>query len=295
MKFCTNEIDEMLKEKIQHGTQSYPIGYYLDDIINLDLGYIDWHWHNEVEIVIIKEGSVDCLFGSEKITLPKDWGVFINSKTIHRFETQNGGIMPNIVFSPELIAPEKNLVYKDNISPLLISGEPYLVLNPNIKWQQSVLELIDELFHIKNAETDPTTPLNTLIIITQLWKLLFQNMTISPNLKKSSNKTFQSPRLQTMLQFIHDNYMNNINLEDISKSINVSKSTALEVFRCGINQAPISYLIDYRIMQAAILLKNTKETVSYISLVTGFSNSSYFCKKFKNKFKITPMEYRKQF
>lgn len=98
-----------------------------------------------------------------------------------------------------------------------------------------------------------------------------------------------------MLQFIHDHYAENIRLKDIAKSANISKSSALEIFNHGINQSPVSYLIEYRLIQAAILLKNTKNTISYISLVTGFSSESYFCRKFKDRFKVTATEYRMTF
>lgn len=141
---------------------------------------------------------------------------------------------------------------------------------------------------------DSLSPLNTLLLTTELWKHLFQNVNIEPVFAKGVNSAFQSSRLQIMLQFIHDHYAEDIGLEDIAKATNISKSSTLEIFRRGICQSPVSYLIEYRLIQAAILLKNTKKTISNISLTTGFSTDTYFCRKFKGYYKMTPAEYRKQ-
>lgn len=292
MQFYATVTDETLREISTHGDEQYPLAYYVDDIQQFDSGHIDWHWHREVEFIMVSQGSVDCLVGKERILLPKGWGLFLNSETIHRFETENSGVMPNVVFAPEFIAAEKSLIYESYIAPILSSRVPYQVLNPNIGWQNSVLSIMNNLFYIQET-ANAMTPLNTFIITIELWKNLVDNMDITLATKKTNQNTLQSSYLHVMLQFIHDNYMKNVKLEHISKSANISKSSAIEIFRYGINQSPVSYLIEYRLMKSAILLKNTKKTVSDISYMTGFASSSYFCRKFKDKFNVSPKEYRK--
>ncbi len=294
MQSCKTTTDETLRETVAHGSEKYPIAYYVDDILQFDGRCIDWHWHREVEFVTASKGNVNCLIGQNKIYLEKDWGIFINSGTIHRFETDDNGIMPNIVFAPELIAPEKSLIYETYILPVLSSGPSYQILNPNISWQNTILVLLNQIYDLQEKDVDFLSPLNTLLLTTELWKHLFQNIKMEPVSESGIKSSFQSSRLQIMLQFIHDHYAEDIELEDIAKATNISKSSALEVFRRGINQSPISYLNEYRLIQAAILLKNTKKTISNISLTTGFSSDSYFCRKFKCYYKMTPAEYRNQ-
>lgn len=294
MQFYKTTTDETLRETVSHGSDKYPIAYYIDDIQQFDLGFIDWHWHREVEFVTVSQGNVTCMIGQNKIYLEKGWGIFINSGTIHRFETNNIGIMPNIVFAPELIATEKSLIHETYILPILLYGPAYQILNPNISWQNTILMLLNQIYDIQEKNMDSLSPLNTLLLTTELWKHLFQNVNIEPVFAKGVNSAFQSSRLQIMLQFIHDHYAEDIGLEDIAKATNISKSSTLEIFRRGICQSPVSYLIEYRLIQAAILLKNTKKTISNISLTTGFSTDTYFCRKFKGYYKMTPAEYRKQ-
>lgn len=294
MQFYKITTDETLREIAAHGNDKYPIAYYVDDILQFDLGCIDWHWHREVEFVTVSKGTVHCLIGQNRIYLEKGWGIFINSGTIHRFETADGGIMPNIVFAPELISAERSLIHDSYILPLLSSGPGYQILNPNISWQNKILMLLNQIYDVQEQNEDSLSPLNTLLLTTELWKHLFQNINIDSISANGTKSVFQSSRLQIMLQFIHDHYAKQIGLEDIAAAANISKSSTLETFRQGIDQSPISYLIEYRLIQAAILLKSTKKTISNISLVTGFSSAAYFCRKFKRYYKMTPAEYRKQ-
>ena len=79
--------DETLREIREHGTPEFPFEYYLDDIDEISQGYVEWHWHNEIEWAWVESGKVICRIGNEKIILEAGEGIFINSRVIHRFET----------------------------------------------------------------------------------------------------------------------------------------------------------------------------------------------------------------
>lgn len=100
-------------------------------------------------------------------------------------------------------------------------------------------------------------------------------------------------RLQTMIQYIHDHYMEEITLEMIATSASISKSGALHIFQTGIHCSPVAYLIQYRLAQAAEQLYITQKSVSSIAEETGFTSSSYFCRKFRQYYHMSPNEYRK--
>ena len=56
----------------------------------------------------------------------------------------------------------------------------------------------------------------------------------------------------------------------------------------------MTYLINYRLQEAAKLLASTEKKVTVISKDTGFDSVDYFCKAFKKYYKLTPTEYRKK-
>lgn len=57
--------------------------------------------------------------------------------------------------------------------------------------------------------------------------------------------------------------------------------------------SPIDYVIHFRLKQAAHLLDTTENSISSIAQNTGFNNVGYFCRKFKDVYKLTPSQYRK--
>ncbi|MCR5008266.1 MAG: helix-turn-helix transcriptional regulator [Oribacterium sp.] len=61
-----------------------------------------------------------------------------------------------------------------------------------------------------------------------------------------------------------------------------------------IGTTPISFLNDYRLKQAAILLASTSSTVQEISNSVGIDDANYFVKLFRKKYEMTPTEYRRQ-
>lgn len=54
------------------------------------------------------------------------------------------------------------------------------------------------------------------------------------------------------------------------------------------------YLNDLRLTNAAILLYQTSLPITTIAFQSGYSNSAYFSKRFKQKYHLSPMAYRKK-
>ena len=97
-----------------------------------------------------------------------------------------------------------------------------------------------------------------------------------------------------MLQYIQAHYSEELTLEQIAASAAVSKSMCLRYFRQIIDTTPIRYLLQYRIEKAAGLLLSTEKKVGEIATVCGFSDISYFTRRFREINGCTPLEYRKE-
>lgn len=84
-------------------------------------------------------------------------------------------------------------------------------------------------------------------------------------------------------------------IEELSKEYLINTSTLKETFK-GIYGMPIAtYMKMYRIKQAAVLLRQTQDTVADIALRVGYVNQSKFATAFREIMKISPTEYRSQF
>ncbi|MCP1103324.1 AraC-like DNA-binding protein [Aequitasia blattaphilus] len=282
--------DDTLRETVQHGSNDFHFAYYVDDIWKYDFHYIDWHWHHELEFVTAAKGSVICLIDTEEVILEEGNSLLINSGVMHRFETKDGAIMPNIVFYPSLIAPEGSLIYEKYILPFIESDFTYQMFTPAVSWQNQVLRILCSLY--KYLDGSNISELYILQQLAQLWNVLIENIEIPVPSATEKDSFTKHYKIQTMIQFIHDHYQEELTLADIASSAAISKSSALQLFKNGIHLSPVKYLIQYRLSQAALLLRTTKQTISVIAQNTGFQDVSYFCRKFKNFYQMQPGEYR---
>lgn len=91
---------------------------------------------------------------------------------------------------------------------------------------------------------------------------------------------------------IYPYYAHTISLESIAKAAALNKSGALPLFGRYLHVPPVHYLINCRLKQAARLLVTTESSIAFIAQNTGFESPGYFCRKFKELFKITPGKYR---
>lgn len=283
--------DETLRETVCHGSEEYPFQYYNEDIWQFDFHCIDWHWHCEVEFVYIEKGTAEFLIGSGRHILSAGTGIFINSRVIHRFEAAESVIIPNIVFSPELLSPKEGLIYRKYIQPLVSSSVEYLLFTPGVPWQQEVIRGLKAVFDVQ--ENENIREIKTAELLLGIWGIIYENTDISQVPPAAKAAAHTQAQLQIMMQYIHKNYREHITLGDIAGTVSVSKSSALNIFRKYLHISPISYLVNYRLKCAAKLLESTDSSVYSVAADTGFENAGYFCRCFKELFGVTPGEYRK--
>lgn len=142
-------------------------------------------------------------------------------------------------------------------------------------------------------ENGGASELQTVKLLLELWDILYSNRRSKSESPAQSKDIRHRSLLQLMMQFIHAHYHERITLADISSSVYISKNSALDIFRESIRLSPIAYLINYRLNRAAELLSSTDMTVAAVSDKVGFEDPAYFCRKFKQLYKLSPARYRK--
>ena len=288
--FSRIETDETLLENARHGSPAFPLQYYYEDIWDFDFHCVDWHWHPELEYVYVQSGQAVCFVGEEKLTVSAGCGLLINSRAIHRFEAKSSTIIPNVVYSPYLLASENSLMYQKYLQPFISSGPDCILFDPSVPWQAVCIQRMMEVF--ASQEKQDAEEIVTVTSLLGFWNEIYQHRQTEHDASGQKPDRTNQTRLQIMMQYIQEHYQDSLRLEDIGAAVHIGRSLALEVFRQGIHQSPISYLIEFRLKQAAKLLTSTEKTVARIAEETGFESSTYFCRKFKALYGMIPKEYR---
>ena len=114
------------------------------------------------------------------------------------------------------------------------------------------------------------------------------------NLWDSEQKSGNFKRLQPLLNYIEQHYMNSLTLEDMSKVIEISPQHLCRIFKQTLNMRPFEYLTRLRLKKSKEILAGADTPVlAMVASLTGFNDVSYFCAVFKEYEGMTPVEFRK--
>lgn len=97
--------------------------------------------------------------------------------------------------------------------------------------------------------------------------------------------------IERAIDYISENYTQNLQLEDIAKYVSLSPVYFHNSFKAATGKTPHQYLSEVRIKKAANLLVSTDLSLSQIAYECGFSSQSYFSYAFKKTMNLTPREY----
>lgn len=300
MQITSINVDHNFRELQEHGTSDFPLQVYEDDLALYDQGIISWHWHPEVELAYVLEGSVKWTLNQETIILKPGEGLFINAQVMHSVEpiASKHARMISVVFDPTLVATKSNLVFHRYIQPILQKKSlNYVLLTEGSAWQRDALDAISQI-HYYSKNEPVAFELAIIHQVTRFWLQLLRSEMLQDNNRQLATKDRSSneiamQRLKDMMTYIHQHYAEVITLQNLADIASISSSECQRCFKQFLSLSPIQYLIHYRLEVAAKYLGEQAFTVSQIALKCGFESHSYFSKQFKEKYNLSPTAYRK--
>lgn len=191
---------------------------------------------------------------------------FITDKFIKRFINENESFQKKQIYNSQ-----HNLIF-------------------NINTNESFHILIESIFHyLRKGDEIPCS-----LVEIKFKELLF-NLVLNPKNKgllnffnsiPENNKTFIE---NVMLE----NFQYNLKIEDFAKLCGKSLSSFKREFKESFNTTPGKWLVNKRLEYSATLLIGTNFTISQVGYDSGFKNNSHFIKSFKEKYKLTPNQFKK--
>jgi len=82
------------------------------------------------------------------------------------------------------------------------------------------------------------------------------------------------------------------NVNDIARELGMSRVQVYRKVKALLGYSVNDYIINVRLKKAKYLLINTNKTISEVSADVGFSSANYFSTTFKNKFHLSPKEFK---
>ncbi len=288
---CGLNLNRKQRELQPHGTIAFPCAGYSELHTNKPEDVIPWHWHEELEIVYIKNGELRLQIPAVTFDLKKGDCIVINSSILHYGYTAACCELCSLVFSPMLIAGTSDSVFtKKYLSPLISCPSFHAFLLTDGNNRKEIGDFINA-FEALACDADGmefTVRESLSHICFFLYQQFEKNMGI---LEKHLD--LDNLRMRKMLDYIHENFAENITLAQIAKEADIGERECLRCFKRTIQTSPMQYLVKYKILQsAALLLQNPSHSISEIAMQCGFDSPSNFSKMFRRFYACTPKEYK---
>lgn len=99
-------------------------------------------------------------------------------------------------------------------------------------------------------------------------------------------------RIQKVINYIGDNYVKEISLEDLAEVSYMTTNSFCRYFKSRTGKTAFQFIREYRVNKACQMLINGKKSIAEICYDTGFNSLSSFNRIFKNLKKISASEYK---
>lgn len=267
--------------------------YLVLDVINdksypRNPGFQVMHWHEDLQFIYVLSGAIEVKTLDNAFQIAAGQGVFINKNIVHFVKRAgechyNSFIFPAHFLEFSFNSPAKAFV--DSVTEI----EQFQVFpfTGRTDWGEKALSILRQLSELEKNKTEFYI-YEVLVLLVSLWLVIRKNITLPPE----QQENIMNIRMQKFLRYIEQHYPEDLTLEDLAASANVSKTECLRCFKLSLQTTPYKYLVEYRLSKAALLLKKTDEPIGSIVSSVGFHQLSHFGKCFKEKTGYSPREYR---
>lgn len=159
------------------------------------------------------------------------------------------------------------------------------ILSPASNSRAVILSIAERMVNAINSTCNEISLFYDFAELLKLCTFLYEN-------KEKCNTSLYIPAtLQNAIDFIQREFSQNIQTTDIASASKCSTSYLSRIFKKHLGKSPYCYLTEYRLFMAEKYLRNGY-SVTDAALMSGFSDSSVFIKRFKKSFGITPLKYK---
>ena len=241
-----------------------------------DSVHVPPHLHDTIEAIYVTSGTLELGVGQELYHMKSGDFAIVFPNVIHHYQVFGRGENKAVyLFLNPGLAPDY-LEHLQRYSPKqpIISKE---LLHPDIIHSVKALLDVDEC--------------NTMLI--QAYAQIILAHVCSEMEMMNKELIGSDDIIYHTVEYVAKHFREEIHLDRMAYDLGVSKYVLSRVFaktfHCNFNQ----YVNGVRLSYASAMLENTHENITNICLDVGFESQRTFNRAFKEKYKMTPREYRK--
>lgn len=249
------------------------------------------HWHEQIEFLYILKGNAGIQCNSNVFHVEPEDLVIINSNELHYDESLSSELSYYVIIIDISLLHSSSIdvIETKYITPITRSR---ILFSNKVTMDQSLLDCIKNMiYEYENKEMGYELAIKSYIY--RLLLLLMRNqksriLTVEEYISRVKNlESFKK-----VLKYIDEYFLEDINLNQLSKMMNVCDSHFCRAFKTLTGKTLSDYINRLRIVKAENLLVNSDMNISEVAMNVGFNDINYFSRLFRKYKKVSPTEYR---
>lgn len=286
-------VDSARRELEKHGTETFPMTVNHDDLWSFEGKNVPIHWHNDLEINLIREGEAVFQVYQKSYRVRTGEGFLLNRNVPHSCSSPGND---HVRYSTILVRPDflygdfGSDVERKCFQPFLQnSAIPCIYLtgfDENGKEILQKLNQVEEAFDRKRFCYE----LKIKGLLCEAFAMILyghrQELTkfVPANLQELE-------RLEKMLNYLNMHFTEVISLQDLADQVHLSREVCCRLFKKMTGKTITGYLEEYRVNKSFSLVQSGQYSMTQITEMVGFSNPSRFASAFRKRFGCNPGEY----
>lgn len=278
LPFGRNAMATIFHEIEQTNTNEFFYGVYKDSAL-----CPHHHFHKNYEIIIITEGKGSCILGEKRYDMNKGNFVFVSPFQPHSFTVEEGGTVLCLNFHEHMILTVSQIIERKRLTNAVftVSDREFDLFIKDIR-----AAFGDGIFRTRRLHPQALRIKMKGILYYMLAKTVEEGDWVS------------LPTADTVIidviQYISDNFMNDISLKDIARDRGYNYQYLSRTFNqtLGINFKKL--LNQYRMEYAFARIQDTNLPLSQIAFESGFQSIRSFDHVCRAVYHRSPQELRRE-
>ena len=286
-------VDSARRELEKHGTETFPMTVNHDDLWSFEGKNVPIHWHNDLEINLIREGEAVFQVYQKSYRVRTGEGFLLNRNVPHSCSSPGN---EHVRYSTILVRPD--FLYGDFGSDVERKCFQPFLQNSAIPcihltgFDENGKEILQKLNQVEEAFDRKRFCYELKIkgLLYEAFAMILyghrQELTkfVPANLQELE-------RLEKMLNYLNMHFTEVISLQDLADQVHLSREVCCRLFKKMTGKTITGYLEEYRVNKSFSLVQSGQYSMTQITEMVGFSNPSRFASAFRKRFGCNPGEY----
>lgn len=250
------------------------------------------HWHAQIELIRVLTGTLSCTVNGLERRVGEGAICMVNRGQVHRITCADAApcTVQTLMIDPSLLTGDRAL--REHVIDPMLDDERFThaISSSQHALTREVANLMDTI-----AEFIAQQPDAYELAVVAFLHLMFQKLCCLRHALAGAPADQPADALiyRKMVAFIYERYAQKLALADIAAAGNVGRSKCSDIFTRYARHTPIEFLNLYRLETAAHLLRHSDDDIGQIALACGFSQQSYFNRRFLARYGVPPRTWRR--